>query len=60
MLRVALDLGRPSLVALDEQAGGDAAERHRRREEQRPAGDQLLGLADVRDDLLRRLSRAGA
>ena len=56
MLRVALDLRRAPFVALDEQAGGDAAERHRRREEQRPAGDQLLGLPDVRDDLLVRLA----
>ncbi len=52
MLGVALDLGRPPFVALDQQAGRHAAERHRGREEQRPAGDDLLGLPDVGDDLL--------
>ena len=57
--RVAFDLRRPALVALDQQAGGDAAERHRGREEQRLARDHLFGLPDVRDDLLRRLTRAG-
>ena len=40
--RVALDLGRPPFVALDEQPGGDAAERHRGREEQRLARDRAL------------------
>jgi hypothetical protein len=43
MKRVALDFGRPSFVTFDEQAGGDAAKRHGRRIEQRPAGDDLSG-----------------
>ena len=38
----------------------DAAERHGRGVEERPAGDDLLRLPDVRDDLLFRLARAGA
>ena len=58
MQRVAFDLRRPALVAFDEQPGRDAAERHRGREEERPAGDDLLGLPDVRDDLFGRLARA--
>ena len=51
MQRVAFDLRRPALVALDEQPGGDAAERHRGRVEERLAGDELFGLSDVGDDL---------
>ena len=58
MIRVAFDLRRPALVAFDEQPGRDAAERHRRREEERLAGDELFGLPDVGDDLFRRLARA--
>ena len=55
---VAFDFGRPPFVALDEQSRRGAAERHRRREEQRPSRNQLLGLAHVRDDPLERLPRA--
>jgi len=56
---VAFHLGRPSLVAFDQQAGRDAAERHRRRKEQRPARNHLLGLTDEGDDRFGRLPRAG-
>ena len=59
MIGVAFDLGRPALVALDEQPGRDAAERHRGGEEQRLAGDDLFGLPDVGNDQLVRLARAG-
>ena len=38
----------------------EAALRHRRREEQRPARDDLLGLPDVRDDVFFGLAGAGA
>ena len=58
MQRVAFDLGRPALVALDEQAGGHAAERHRGGEEERPAENDFFGLAHVGHDLFRRLPRA--
>ena len=51
MQRVAFDLGRPPFVALDEEPGGDAAERHRGRVEERLAGDELFGLAHVGNDL---------
>ena len=59
VIGVALDLGRPPLVALDEQPGADAAEGHRRRVVKRPARHDLLGLPDVWDDLLGGLARAG-
>ena len=58
MERVALDLGWPSLVTFDQQTGGDAAKGHRRRVEQRPARHDLLGLANVGDDLFGGLPRA--
>jgi hypothetical protein len=45
-------------VALDEESRREAAHRHRGRVEERLAGDDLFGLADVRDDLLRRLTGA--
>ena len=57
--RVAFDLGRPSFVALDQQPGDDAAKRHGRRVEQRPARNDFLGLPHVGDDLLGGLPRAG-
>ena len=60
MRGVALDLGRPSLVALDEEPRGDAAERHGRGEEERLAGYEVFGLTDVRDDLFRGLPGARA
>ena len=56
---VPLDLRRAARVALDEKAGRVAGERKRGGEEERPAGKDLFGLADVRDDLLPRLPRAG-
>ena len=59
MLRVALHLGRPSLVALGQDAGRIAADHRRGREEERPSGHDLLGLLDVGNDLLERLARAG-
>ena len=58
MIRVAFDLRRPALVALDEQARRVAAERHRGGEEERLAGDELLRLPHVRDDRLVGLPRA--
>ena len=60
MIGIAFDLGRPAFVAFDQQARGDAAERHRGRKEQRPAGDLLFGLADVGNDQLVGLDRARA
>ena len=56
--RVAFDLGRPSFVTLDEQAGRAAAERHRGCVEKRPARNDVLGLSGVRKNLLRGLARA--
>ena len=58
MERIALDLRGTALVALDEQPGRDAAQRHRGRVEERSAGNELLGLADVRHDLFGRLTGA--
>ena len=46
---VALDLDRPALVALGEDAARVAAVDVRRRVEERLAGDDLLGRLDVRD-----------
>ena len=57
--RVAFDLRRAPFVALDEQANRRPAQRHRGREKQRPARDQLFRLTDVRNDLLERLACAG-
>ena len=59
MIGIAFDLGRPAFVAFDEQARGDAAERHRRRKKQRPAGDFLFRLTDVGNDQFVGLDRAG-
>ncbi|MNY17509.1 hypothetical protein D3C86_1508310 [compost metagenome] len=59
VIRVALDLGGPSRVTLDQQAGPIPAERHARREEERLARDDGLRLANVRDDLAGR-ARTGA
>ena len=58
MIGIAFDLGRTAFVAFDEQARGDAAERHRGREEQRLAGDFFFRLAHVRNDQFLRLHRA--
>ena len=52
VLRVSFDLGRPARVALDKDARGDSGLKQRRGVEERPAGKNLLGWADVRDDLL--------
>ena len=51
---VSLDLGRPSLVALDDHTVRAAAERHRRGVEARDAGDDVFGRVDVGDDVLDR------
>jgi hypothetical protein len=59
VLRVAFDLRRPPHVALGEHRLEIAEHRHRRGEEQRPAGEDLLRLLDVGDDLLERLLGAG-
>ena len=58
MRRVALNFRRAPFVALDEQPGRAAAERHRRCVEQRPARNDVFGLAHVRKNLLGRLARA--
>jgi hypothetical protein len=60
MLWIPFDFGRMTFVAFDQDGGGHASKRNRGREEQRPAGDELFGLADVGDDLLGRLLRARA
>src|SRR5260221_1925443 len=59
MVRVALDLRRPVHVRLDQDAGGVAAEGHGAGEEDRLAGDEVLRLADVRDDLRRGIVAGG-
>ena len=53
MIGIALDLRRPSHVALDEDAGAESAERHRAREEHRLSGNQIFGLLGIRDDFFR-------
>ena len=58
MERVAFDLRRPSFVAFDEHARCDAANRHRRRVEERPARHKAFGLTHVRQNFFRRLPRA--
>jgi hypothetical protein len=55
---VALDLDRPALVALGEDAARVSAVDVRGRVEERLAGDELLGRLDVREDPLGRLPRA--
>ena len=60
MLGIAFDLGRPAHVALDEQTGRDAAQRHRGGEEERLAGDDLLRSPHIGHDLFGRLARARA
>ena len=58
MRRVAFNLRRPSFVAFDEQPGRAAAEGHRGGVKQRPAWNDVFGLAHVRKNLLGRLARA--
>ena len=60
MLWIAFDFGRMTLVAFHQNRRGDAGKRDGRREEQRTARHQVLGLPHVGDDLFRRLLRAGA
>ena len=59
MLGVALDLGRPPHVALDQHAGADPARvGHGGGEEERLSRDDVLGRLHVGDDLLGRLAGA--
>ena len=58
MERIPFDLRRPAFVGFDEQSGGRPAQAHRRRVEERLAGNDLFGLTHVRDDLFFRLPRA--
>src|SRR5262245_8265868 len=60
MLGIALDLGRSAPVALDEQAGTDAAEWPCGSKVQRLPGHDLLGLPDVGENFLGWLAGAGA
>ena len=60
VLGIALELRRPSHVVFGQQRHAVTAVRHGGGEEQGPAGDDLLGLTDVRNDLLVRLPGAGA
>ena len=50
MFRIALELRRPAHVIFGQQRHADAALRHGRRIEQRPARDDFFRLPDVRDD----------
>ncbi len=59
MVGVAFDLGGTALVALDEDAPGEAVVGHRRGVEERPTQDQAFGLLHVGQDLLGRLLGAG-
>jgi hypothetical protein len=58
MVGVPFHLGGPAHVALDEHALGVAAVDDRGGEEERPAGDHVLGRHHVGDDLLLGLPRA--
>src|SRR5688572_20748559 len=58
MLRIAFNLGWPSLVALDQQPNGRTAKRHRRGIEQGPPKHDLLRLPHVGQNVLARLARA--
>ena len=59
VLGVALDLGRPALVALHQDRVPDAAQRHRGGVVVRDARDHLFGLAGVRQDRLDGPAAAG-
>ena len=52
MLGIALDLGGASHVAFNQYARAESAERHGGRVPERLAGDDFLGGADVRNNLL--------
>ena len=58
MIRVAFDLGRTTVMALDENAEGVAAAVDGRGVVIRDAGDHLLGRAGVGDELLDRATKA--
>ena len=58
MFRIAFDLGRTALMALGQHAGRGAAHLEGRREEQRLAGNHLLGSAHVRHNRFSRLACA--
>ena len=60
MLGISFDFRRTAHVALDEDRPRDAAERDGAGEKQGPAGNEVLRLADVGNDVLGRLPRAGA
>ncbi len=60
MFRVSLDLGRTPHVAFHQHGLRVTREWNGAGEEERPAGDDVLGLSHVRDDLLRGLLRARA
>src|SRR5437868_8390237 len=59
MVRVSFNLRWTAFVAPDKKRRCYSAERHRRCEEERLAGNNLFGLIDVRDNLFRRLIDAG-
>ena len=59
VLGIALDFGRAAHVAFNQHSGGESAERHGGRVEERLAGNDFLRGADVRNDLLRRQLGAG-
>src|SRR5262245_17630561 len=58
MILVALDFCRTTFVALDDKPSGKTGDRHCRGEIRRLPWDQFFGLAYIRRDILRRLSRA--
>ncbi len=53
VLGISLDLGRPPEMALDQEPGGVAGQRHRGRIEEWLAGDELLRSMDIGNDLPR-------
>ena len=60
MFRIALELRRPAHVIFRQQRHADAALRHRRGIEQRPARNDFFRLPDVRDEFFFGLPSAGA
>ncbi len=59
MLGIAVELGRPTHVALGEHADAVAAQRESRGVVERPPRNDVLGLADVGDDFFDRLAARG-